>query len=129
MDVGRRDSRVDGVARQDGELVRQRAVGKHRHVPSSAPLGVRRDVGQVLQDGTHPPGRGDAVRAWSRRTAGPQRNQPVGQTPQLAFDVVPAGRSPVVGRQSLPRRIASRRRISRYSHTRVTTSPKAAIQA
>jgi len=128
VDVGNLGSRVDGVAGEDGELVTQCPVGELRHVATLAPLGLSPGVRQPLQDGTHAPGRGDAVRPRPPDTV-PQRHQPVGQTPELALDVVPAGRSGAVDGQSLPRRIASSRRISRYSHTSVTTRPNAAIHA
>ena len=129
MDVGSIGSRVDGVAGEDGELVTQSPVGELRHVATLATLGVRPGVRQPLQDGTHAAARGDAVRPGSGNPLGSQRDQPAGQTPELALDVVPTGRSGAVDGQSLPRRIASSRRISRYSHTSVTTRPNAAIHA
>ena len=128
MDVGGLGPRVESVAGQDDELVTQGPVGQHRDGPMVASLGVRGQVGQLPQQGTHAGGRRDAVRPRPPDTV-PQRDQPVGQTPELTLDVVPTGRAVAVDGQSLPRRIASSRRISRYSHTSVTTRPKAAIQA
>ncbi len=127
--VGGRRCR-EQVARENHELVGQGAVGELGDRTSTTALEIGRDVGQVLKDRADAPGRCDAVRPGPCQPVGPQRDQPDGQTPHLACDVLPAGWSVRFGLdQSEPRRIASRRRISRYSHTRVTTSPNAAIHA
>lgn len=118
------------VAGQDGDLVAERMGRKNRDGAGRPALQTGGQVCQVLRDVTHPLFWRVAVQPLrrTREPRGAEGDDPLDDPAQLALDVV---RGALVGTagQSLPRRIAITRSSSMYSHTRVTTRPKAAVHA
>ncbi len=128
--LGRVGARVEGLAHQDGELVAEGVRAQHGHRPVVVTTQVGRLDGQQVEHRAHPGRRRDAVGTGPLDPLRAEAGQTLDDPAQLArrvVGVVQGGQGRT--RQSLPRRIAIRRSISMYSHTSVTSRPKAATHA